>query len=65
MFRFLLTLSLLAVIAGCSRQPELKIEQWDVFELSMNGPESGNPYMEVDFRAVVTSGDRSITVPGF
>ena len=65
MIRILVTLSLLAVIAGCSRKPELKIEQWDVFELSMNGPESGNPYMEVDFRAVFTSGDRAIHVPGF
>jgi hypothetical protein len=43
----------------------LTIEKWDIFEISLTGPESGNPYLEVELSATFSQANRSITVPGF
>lgn len=47
-------------------QPLPSVEQWGVFELEFSGPDSGNPYLEVEFFAEFTSeeGER-VQVPGF
>lgn len=56
----------LAFFIGCNQQPEeTKIEQWDVYEMELEGPSSGNPVMEVELTAVFENGDESIPVPGF
>ena len=55
-----------AFFAGCNQQnEEISIEQWDVYEITLNGPASGNPFMEVDLTAVFENQEESITVPGF
>ncbi|GLQ54309.1 DUF5060 domain-containing protein [Devosia nitrariae] len=41
------------------------IARWDMFELELEGPTDGNPYLEVSLEATITQGDRSIRVPGF
>lgn len=41
------------------------VAQWDFFELELNGPATGNPFLEVELHAVFTQGDRSMRVPGF
>jgi hypothetical protein len=41
------------------------VERWDVFEIELEGPSSGNPFTEVRLSAVFTSGTHSIEVPGF
>lgn len=41
------------------------IAQWDIFELRLDGPADGNPYLEVSLSARFAQGDRAITVPGF
>jgi len=41
------------------------VEQWGVFELTLQGPSSGNPYVDVQFSATFIQGERRITVPGF
>jgi hypothetical protein len=46
-------------------QKNENIEQWDVFELTINGPSSGNPYMEVDLSVTFTSKGETLKVPGF
>ena len=42
-----------------------KAEQWGVFELSLPGPSSGNPYKDVTFTARFTLEHRSVQVTGF
>jgi hypothetical protein len=41
------------------------VEQWGVFDTSLKGPSSGNPFVEVALSAHFTSGNRSLDVPGF
>ncbi|MBE7502383.1 MAG: DUF5060 domain-containing protein [Verrucomicrobiales bacterium] len=40
-------------------------ERWGVFELSLAGPASENPYLDVQWSARFTQGDREVNVPGF
>ncbi len=62
-------LSLIVLVAffdGCNQKTEKTvIEQWDVFEIKLNGPSEGNPYMDIKLDAIFTSGQKSISVPGF
>lgn len=41
------------------------VEKWAVFELSLQGPTAGNPYMTNSLEAKFTYGNESVTVPGF
>jgi hypothetical protein len=41
------------------------VEQWGIFEVTLKGPASGNPFLDVDLSARFTQGDRSVTLPGF
>lgn len=42
-----------------------KVEQWGVYELRLDGPSSGNPYIDVSVGAEFRSGDHRVFVPGF
>ncbi|MBS0000202.1 MAG: DUF5060 domain-containing protein [Cyclobacteriaceae bacterium] len=54
------------LLAGCNQQNDgQRIEQWDVYEIMLEGPSSGNPYMEVELKAIFKNGDEKISVPGF
>jgi hypothetical protein len=41
------------------------IEQWGMFELSQEGPDAGNPFLENTFRAHFSQRDRTVEVDGF
>jgi hypothetical protein len=41
------------------------IEQWGLFELSLQGSAEGNPYLEEDFKALFSYQHRTIEVDGF
>ncbi|MEM9398656.1 MAG: DUF5060 domain-containing protein [Verrucomicrobiota bacterium] len=41
------------------------VEKWDCFEVTLSGPSSGNPYVDVTLDANFSQGSTSITVPGF
>lgn len=41
------------------------VERWGVFEITLTGPASGNPYLDVACTGNFTQGERSVTVPGF
>src|SRR4051794_23356318 len=43
------------------------VEQWDFLEITLKGPSTGNPFVDVEFGARFTSEDgaRHIDVPGF
>jgi hypothetical protein len=43
----------------------METRKWDVFELALEGPSEGNPYLDVTFGATFAFGNRRITVPGF
>jgi hypothetical protein len=55
---------------GCESHPVTTLqipqaEQWGVFEVTLKGPATGNPYMDVDLSAVFSNNEKQITVPGF
>jgi len=41
------------------------VEQWGLFEASLQGPTDGNPFLQVRFTAVFTNGARTVEVDGF
>jgi hypothetical protein len=67
--RFFLLINLLVfTFTTCNSNPEIlmeKVEQWGVFELELKGPDSGNPYMDVELVAKFSHYDQNISVPGF
>ncbi|MFC4870968.1 DUF5060 domain-containing protein [Negadavirga shengliensis] len=50
---------------SCGAPQTNQVEQWDVFEAVFEGPDTGNPFLEVDLKAVFVNGSDSVTVPGF
>jgi hypothetical protein len=41
------------------------VEQWGIFELTLNGPTNGNPFLDVRFGAVFSQGSKAVEVAGF
>ncbi|WP_020014976.1 DUF5060 domain-containing protein [Promicromonospora sukumoe] len=41
------------------------VERWGLHEIVLNGPDKGNPFVDVTLAAVFRSGDQRIKVPGF
>jgi hypothetical protein len=41
------------------------VEQWGVFEIALNGPTNGNPFLDVKFSAKFSQGDSTIEADGF
>lgn len=61
---FILLISVL--FFGCSQKKEVQqVEQWGVFEIEINGPSGGNPYMDMELNAIFTNGNEEVKVPGF
>jgi hypothetical protein len=56
-------LFLLAIAARVHAEPT--VEQWGVFDTSLKGPSSGNPFVDVALSAHFTSAGQSVDVPGF
>ena len=48
-----------------SRPANTTTERWGVHELVFDGPEEGNPFVDVTLTATFASGDQQISVPGF
>jgi hypothetical protein len=48
-----------------SAAPAAAVEQWDVLEISLQGPTAGNPFTEVELTARFMQGDRAVQVTGF
>ncbi|MDX1284249.1 MAG: DUF5060 domain-containing protein, partial [Draconibacterium sp.] len=62
----LILLLFVCIILSCSTQNQYPpVEKWEVFELELVGPSEGNPYMEIDLKAIFTLGEKSLKVPGF
>ena len=41
------------------------VEQWTIFELELNGPREGNPFIDVELSAEFTKGDQTYSPQGF
>jgi len=41
------------------------VHKWDIFELTLEGPSSGNPFTEVELSATFALGHRTVEVDGF
>ncbi|HSL87636.1 MAG TPA: DUF5060 domain-containing protein, partial [Bacteroidales bacterium] len=65
MKRIVFALLIITVSISCSNQQTESVEQWDLFEITLNGPSQGNPYLDVELSAVFTGSGESITVTGF
>lgn len=62
---FIITI-LTTLSTGCNAPKEgQETAQWDVYELVLNGPSAGNPYMEVELFAVFRNREENVRVPGF
>lgn len=48
-----------------STQEQHEIEQWNVFEIALEGPASGNAFVDVHLTAIFTCGDSSYELEGF
>jgi len=42
-----------------------RVEQWDVFEIALQGPSEGNPFVDTKLSGQFSSGPDSMTAPGF
>jgi len=56
---------LLSVITSVSIAQPVKIERWDRFEVTLPGPESGNPFNDTSLSADFTNGKEKVKVDGF
>lgn len=61
----LFTLVLAALAAPGSTDTVPAVERWGVFELALDGPREGNPYLDVPLSARFVNGDQTVQVAGF
>jgi hypothetical protein len=58
----------LPAIAIATTEPQpahAAVPLWEVFELTLNGPSTGNPFADVQFAATFSLGHRTVAVDGF
>jgi hypothetical protein len=60
----LLTAMLLSFTAALPA-PAAEVEQWGLYEVTLRGPASGNPFVEVELTATFTQDDKKVRVIGF
>ncbi len=56
-------LAILVFLVGNSRAAE--VEQWGIWEASLDGPREGNPYLDVELFCTFRHNDERVTVRGF
>jgi len=61
----ILCLSTVFVRADAPPPPPASVEQWSIFELALDGPTDGNPFLDVRFSASFTDGTHTRQVDGF
>ena len=60
---FLAALLLALILVGRGRAAD--VEQWGVWELSLDGPREGNPYLDVELSVTCRHEGDGVAVPGF
>jgi hypothetical protein len=65
-FTDLLTFALIISLLQCTPEKELAtVEQWGVFEIELQGPSEGRPFIDNRLTATFTHEDKAISIPGF
>jgi hypothetical protein len=59
------TISALLLAAALPVFAQSNVEQWGIFEIALNGPTNGNPFMDVKFSAQFTQGTNAVEAAGF
>lgn len=62
---WILVLGLIFVGGQASAATPAPVEQWGIYEVTLNGPASGNPFVDVNFSANFTQGNTTVNVEGF
>lgn len=57
--------SLLFVLLAGAAVAQNKVEKWEVFELTLNGPSAGNPFIGVELLGRFTNGDKVVEQEGY
>lgn len=66
LWRSLLSLSVVICFSAWGQtEGREQVERWGVYELSLQGPSAGNPYLDVSLEAEFENGSHTIAVPGF
>src|SRR5271170_3859087 len=55
----------IASIGGAGGSVHATVAKWEIFELSLQGPSTGNPFIEVELAATFVRGTRSVVADGF
>ena len=52
-------------LAGAARAQATDIERWGLYEITLDGPKPGNPFVDVTLAAEFRNDTQTVTVPGF
>lgn len=64
MKRIILFLILIPVLAFARQNPD-SVKRWDMYEVVLKGPSTGNPFVGIELSAVFTDGKRTFEPDGF
>ena len=53
------------ISAATKRSSDKRVERWGVYEIALDGPQTGNPFDDVTLSTTFTGGGRTVRVPGF
>ena len=66
MIRTAIFLGFLSVLLSCKNDSkQVEIPRWDIYEVVLTGPSSGNPFLEVELSATFSTDGYQVEVPGF
>lgn len=60
-----LLITLAFIGTSCKPDGIQSVERWDIFEITLQGPSEGNPYMDNTIEAKFTKGSETVVVSGF
>jgi len=55
----------LSAVPAVSQAQSAETERWGLYEIVLDGPETGNPFVDIRLSATFTRGTQTVTVPGF
>ena len=61
----LVSISTSLALASASALSSEKVERWGIFEISVNGPENGNPFLDIQLSGQFKFKDRVVEADGF
>ncbi len=56
---------MILLLCSMSLAQESEIEKWDFYEVSLDGPTDGNPFVDIELSAVFKNGDKTYEPNGF